>query len=319
MTQQKSMGMSEWLMLIILSVLWGGSFFFMKLSLDELPIFSTVFSRVALASIALLLFLKFSGDVLPTGKSVWLTFFVMGFINNIVPFSLLIWGMTEIASGLAAILNATTPIFAILVAHFATSDERISVNKLFGVMLGLSGVVALIGLDALDGFSGSLLAMLACLGASFSYGLAATYGRKFKEMKLKPVSVAFGQVTASSMMLLPIALLIDNPWTLPLPGIQTWSALLALGVFSTALAYVLYFRILANAGATNIALVTLLVPVSAIWLGWFILDETLSINHFIGMTLIALGLLAIDGRIWPKRRLAVQEDSAGRHGLRVIE
>lgn len=285
-------------MLILLSILWGGSFFFMKLSLAELPPLLIVFCRVGIAAITLLAYLKISGKTLPSGAKIWLAFFTMGFINNLVPFSLLLWGMTEIASGLAAILNAVTPVFTILVAHFTTSDERISVNKIAGVVLGLAGVVVLIGFDALDGFNTSTLAMLACLGAALSYAIAATYGRRFRNLDVQPTQVAFGQVTASSLLLFPVAIYLDSPWNLSMPGLNTWLALLALGIFSTALAYVLYFRILQVAGATNIALVTLLVPVSAILLGWFILDETLSSNHFVGMALIALGLLAIDGRLF---------------------
>lgn len=305
MTQQPSMGPVEWLMLILLSVLWGGSFFFMKVSLAELPTLTIVFSRVAFAAITLGLVLKLMGQLLPRGFELWRAFFIMGLINNLLPFSLLVWGMTELSSGLASILNATTPVFAILVAHFATSDERISTNKIVGVILGLVGVAVLIGVDAVSGVSQSLLAMLACLGASLSYGLAATYGRKFKAMQVKPVSVAFGQVTASSLLLLPVALVIDSPWILAIPSLYTWSSLIALGVLSTALAYVLYFQILSRAGATNIALVTLLVPVSAIFLGWLILNETLELNHIVGMSLIALGLLAIDGRIIKRRNIAV--------------
>ena len=297
MTQETSMGVTEWLMLILLSVLWGGSFFFMKVSLAELPTLTIVFCRVAFAAITLGVLLKLMGQVLPGGFQLWRAFFTMGFINNLLPFSLLVWGMTEISSGLASILNATTPVFTILVAHFATSDERISPNKILGVVLGLVGVAILIGVDAMSGFNNSVFAMLACLGASLSYGLAATYGRKFKAMQVKPVSVAFGQVTASSLLLLPVALVIDNPWSLVMPSLYTWSSLIALGVLSTALAYVLYFQILSRAGATSIALVTLLVPVSAIFLGWLILEESLEINHMAGMLLIALGLLAIDGRL----------------------
>ena len=244
MTQKPSMGLAEWLMLILLSVLWGGSFFFMKVSLAELPTLTIVFFRVAFAATTLGIVLKILGQYLPRGLKLWRAFFIMGFINNLVPFSLLIWGMTEISSGLASILNATTPVFTILVAHFATSDERISSNKIIGVLLGLVGVAVLIGFDVVSGFDQSILAMLACLGASLSYGLAATFGRKFKTMQVKPVSVAFGQVTASSLLLLPVALVVDSPWTLALPSLYTWSSLLALGVLSTALAYVLYFQIL---------------------------------------------------------------------------
>ncbi len=301
-----SMNSKEWSMLILLSILWGGSFFFMKVALAELPTFTIVFSRVCIAALTLLILIKAINIDLPRGLKFWRVFFIMGFINNLVPFSLLVWGMTQIASGLAAILNATTPVFTILVAHFATSDERISSNKIIGVLLGIMGVAILIGVDALAGFDVSILAMLACLAASFSYALAATFGRQFKALNITPVAGAFGQVSASSLLLLPVVIVVDSPWVLAMPGMNTWLSLLALGIGSTALAYLLYFRILATAGATNIALVTLLVPISAILLGWLILGETLSVNHFIGMALITFGLLAIDGRLWPGRGMAVK-------------
>lgn len=300
---KSSMGLTEWGMLVVLAVVWGGAFFFMKVAVAELPVFTVVFIRVGIASLTLLVFLIITGVELPKTLKLWQVFFVMGFMNNLVPFSLLVWGMTEIASGLASILNATTPIFTILVAHFMTSDERISLNKSVGVLLGLAGVAVLIGVDALAGLDASILAMMACLGAALSYGFAAAYGRRLKELSIKPAVGAFGQVTASTILLFPLSMLIDNPWTLEMPGQNTILSMLALGVVSTALAYILYFRILASAGATNAALVTLLVPVSAIFLGWMVLGEALSPNHFAGMGLIAVGLMAIDGRIWPKKIL----------------
>lgn len=293
-------------MLILLSVLWGGSFFFMKVALAELPTFTIVFSRVCIASLTLFVLIKVLDINFPRGIKVWRTFFIMGFINNVVPFSLLVWGMTEIASGLAAILTAATPAFTILIAHFTTSDEQMSANKVVGVLLGLVGVVVLIGVDALGGFNASNLAMLACLGAAFSYALAANFGRQFKRLDLQPVVGAFGQVTASSLLLFPVVLIVDSPWTLSMPGMNTWLSVITLGVGSTAFAYLLFFRILATAGATNIALVTLLVPISAIILGWLILRETLLINHLTGMAIITLGLLVIDGRFWWGNKVVVE-------------
>lgn len=293
-------------MLILLSVLWGGSFFFMKVALSELPTFTIVFSRVCIASLTLFVLIKVLDINFPRGIKVWRTFFIMGFINNVVPFSLLVWGMTEIASGLAAILTAATPVFTILIAHFTTSDEQMSANKVVGVLLGLVGVVVLIGGDALGGFDASILAMLACLGAALSYALAANFGRQFKRLELQPTVGAFGQVTASSLLLFPVVLIVDSPWTLSMPGMNTWLSVITLGVGSTAFAYLLFFRILATAGATNIALVTLLVPISAIILGWLILRETLLINHLTGMAIITLGLLAIDGRFWWGNKVVVE-------------
>ncbi|MEH6444074.1 MAG: DMT family transporter [Oceanospirillaceae bacterium] len=298
MTTNITMGLKQWLMLLILSLLWGGSFFFMKVALLELPTFSIVLLRVSLAAFTLFVYLKITNRDLPTSLEVWRLFFYLGFFNNIVPFSLLIYGMTEIASGLASILNATTPLFTIVVAHFATADERISASKIVGIVLGMLGVSVLIGVEVFSGISDSLIAMLACLGAAISYAVASVIGRGFKRLSVPPSVGAFGQVFASSLLLLPLVLVLDSPWQLAMPSFNTVAAIFALGTLSTAIAYVLFFRLIEEAGATNAVLVTLLVPVSAILLGWIILNEQLSSNHFLGMLCIGLGLIAIDGRVF---------------------
>jgi drug/metabolite transporter (DMT)-like permease len=284
-------------MLLLLSVLWGGSFFFMKVALLELPTFTIVLLRVGLAALTLYAYLKMVKLNVPASLQVWKLFFYLGFFNNIIPFGLIIYGMTEIASGLASILNATTPLFTIVVAHFATDDEKISARKLLGVGLGMLGVSVLIGVEVFSGASDSLFAMLACLGAGLSYSFASIIGRGFKKHNVPSSVSAFGQVFASSLMLIPVVMFLDQPWLLNMPSVETIISLVALGTLSTALAYVLFFGLIAQAGATNAVLVTLLVPVSAILLGWLILNEQLSLNHFIGMGLIALGLAAIDGRL----------------------
>ena len=247
------------------------------------------------------LFLFAKGSPVPFGLGLWGAFLVMGLINNVVPFSLLVWGQTQIASGLASILNAMTPIFTIVVAHFLTSDEKMTGNRLAGVLIGFAGVAVMIGPAALAGLGANLLAQLACLGATLSYGFAGTFGRRFARMGVTPVQTAAGQVTASALILLPISMVVDSPWTLPMPGMEVITSVIALALLSTAVAYILFFRLLASAGATNLMLVTLLVPVSAILLGVTILDERLDPEHFAGMALIGLGLAAIDGR--PARML----------------
>jgi drug/metabolite transporter (DMT)-like permease len=291
------MGAKQWAMLLLLSVLWGGSFFFMKVALLELPTFTIVLLRVGLAALTLYAYLKMVKLNVPASLQVWKLFFYLGFFNNIIPFGLIIYGMTEIASGLASILNATTPLFTIVVAHFATDDEKISARKLLGVVLGMLGVSVLIGVEVFSGASDSLFAMLACLGAGLSYSFASIIGRGFKKHNVPSSVSAFGQVFASSLMLIPVVMFLDQPWLLDMPSVETIISLVALGTLSTALAYVLFFGLIAQAGATNAVLVTLLVPVSAILLGWLVLNEQLSLNHFIGMGLIALGLAAIDGRL----------------------
>ena len=297
----QTMGPAQWTTLVILSILWGGSFFFAEVALAALPPFTIVLLRVGLAAIALHLFLFAKGSPVPFGLGLWGAFLVMGLINNVVPFSLLVWGQTQIASGLASILNAMTPIFTIVVAHFLTSDEKMTGNRLAGVLIGFAGVAVMIGPAALAGLGANLLAQLACLGATLSYGFAGTFGRRFARMGVTPVQTAAGQVTASALILLPISMVVDRPWTLPMPGMEVMTSVVALALLSTAVAYILFFRLLASAGATNLMLVTLLVPVSAILLGVTILGERLDPEHFAGMALIGLGLAAIDGR--PARAL----------------
>ena len=297
----QTMGPAQWTTLVILSILWGGSFFFAEVALAALPPFTIVLLRVGLAAIALHLFLFAKGSPVPFGLGLWGAFLVMGLINNVVPFSLLVWGQTQIASGLASILNAMTPIFTIVVAHFLTSDEKMTGNRLAGVLIGFGGVAVMIGPAALAGLGVNLLAQLACLGATLSYGFAGTFGRRFARMGVTPVQTAAGQVTASALILLPISMVVDRPWTLPIPGMEVMTSVVALALLSTAVAYILFFRLLASAGATNLMLVTLLVPVSAILLGVTILGERLDPEHFAGMALIGLGLAAIDGR--PARAL----------------
>jgi drug/metabolite transporter (DMT)-like permease len=290
------MGPLEWVLLILLSVLWGGSFFFAAVALKEVGPVTVAATRVLVAAILLYGFIRLTGRQMPSDGRTWAAFFGMGLINNVVPFSLIFWGQTHIASGLASILNATTPLFTVLVAHVLTRNERLTVNRSLGVIIGFAGVVMMIGADLLAGLGDNLLAQLAVLGAAISYASATIFGRRFRE--LPPIATAAGQVTASTVMMLPLMLIVDRPWELPMPSAQTLAALAALGALGTALAYGLYFRILRTAGATNISLVTFLVPVSALLLGMLILGERLEPRHFIGMALIGAGLAAIDGRPW---------------------
>jgi drug/metabolite transporter (DMT)-like permease len=298
MQKNHSMGLTDWALLLTLSVLWGGSFFFSKVALSELPPLSVVLARVSIAALALFVYLRIRHQPIPTDATTWTAFLGMGLLNNLIPFTLLFWGQTQIASGLASILNATTPIFSILVAHVLTSDEGITRNKLAGIVLGFSGVAVLMAGDAMKTAGIPLLPILACLGAALSYGFAGVFGRRFRRMGISPATSAFGQVSATTLMMIPVVALVDTPWHLPMPGMTTVAALLGLGLLSTALAYILFFRILAVGGAINSSLVTLLIPVSAILLGYLFLGERLASNHLAGMGLIALGLLSIDGRLY---------------------
>ncbi len=283
----------DWLRLCLLSLLWGGSFFFNELALLEVRPFTLVLCRVGIAALCLHLLVQARGLRLPSSPRLWAGFALLAVLNNLLPFSLIAWGQTRIDSGLASILNATTPLFGVLLAHRLTTDERLSANRLAGVLLGVAGVALIMGPSSLR-LDGSLLGKLAILGAAFCYALSTIFGRRFGG--IPPLLIATGQVTMTSVMMLPLVLAIDRPWQLPPPGLTTIGALLALGVVATALAYLLFFRILTTAGATNLMLVTFLVPVSALLLGSLLLGEQLGLNDAAGMGLIALGLAAVDGR-----------------------
>ena len=309
-TAQRQMGGVEWALLALLSLLWGGSFFFVEVAVRELPPLTIVVSRVTLGAGTLLAIGRLLGARFPTGLQLWATFFVMGLVNNAIPFTLIVWGQTHIASGVASILNATTPLFTVVVAHRFTADEKLTGGRFAGVVLGLGGVAAMVGVTAIQALGVQVGAQLAVLAAACSYALAGVYGRRFKARGITPLATATGQVTASSVLLLPVMLVIDRPWQLPVPSLSAVGALIGLAVLSTAAAYLIYFRLLASAGATNLLLVTFLIPVTAVVLGVLVLGEALLPRHLVGMMLIGCGLTAIDGRPWHRLRRRVGRRNA---------
>ncbi|MBT4702479.1 MAG: EamA family transporter [Rhodospirillaceae bacterium] len=294
------MSMFEWGLLIALSILWGGSFFFNGVAVRELPTFTVVSARVVLGAATLLIIMRMMGLRMPRERRIWVAFFCMGLLNNALPFCLIVWGQIYVASGVASILNATTPLFTVIVAHFWTSDEKLTGGRILGVGFGFIGVIVMIGSEAFQGLNTDLLALMAILSAAIFYAFSGVYGRRFKVMGVSPMATATGMMIASSVMLIPVVLLIDQPWNLPMPSMASLGALVGLAMLSTALAYIIYFRILETAGATNLLLVTFLLPVSAILLGIGFLDELLLSKHLLGMALIGIGLAAIDGRSWAK-------------------
>jgi drug/metabolite transporter (DMT)-like permease len=294
-----TMGLREWLLLATLSVLWGGSFFFVEVALKELGPLTIVLGRVGFAAAALIAFVHLSGRRMPASPRLWGAFLAMGALNNLIPFSLIAWGQVHIDSGLASILNATTPLFTVLLAHFLTAGERITPGRIAGVLLGLCGVAALIGPEALRGLGLQGLGQIAVLGAALSYACAGIFGRRFEV--LPPAVAAAGMLTATTVMILPLALVVERPWTLG-PAGEIWAALLGLSLLSTAVAYLIYFRILARAGATNLLLVTFLIPVSALLLGVVFLGERPGWTAFAGMIFIFAGLAAVDGRLLSRLR-----------------
>jgi drug/metabolite transporter (DMT)-like permease len=294
---QRAMTPREWALLALLSLLWGGSFFLIGVAIKELPPLTLVTLRVGLAAALLWASAPILGVALPHSRRAVAALAVLGFGNGALPFTLIAWSQTQLPSGLASILNAATPLFSVLAAHVLTAEEKLSGLKLFGTIAGLAGVAWLLGPDLLTGSGANLWAELAVLAAALSYALSAIFGRRIRALGLKPIDVAAGQATAATLFLAPLALAIDRPWTLPAPGAATIAAVLAIAAFSTALAYVVYFRILAGAGATNVLLVTLLVPATSVVLGALFLHERLAGRQFLGFGLIAIGLAFIDGRL----------------------
>jgi drug/metabolite transporter (DMT)-like permease len=295
---QRAMTPREWGLLALLSLLWGGSYFFVGVAVGEIPPLTLVTLRVGLAAALLWLSAPFLGVAIPRGAKTVGALAVMGFGNNALPFALITWGQTHVASGLASIFVAATPLFTVLAAHVLTAEEKLSGLKLFGTLAGLIGVGWLIGPAMLFGdAANNVWAELALLAAALCYALSAIYARRMPSLGLKPIDVATGQATAATVFLAPLALAIDRPWTLPMPSAAVIAAALAIAAFSTALAFIVYFRILAGAGATNVLLVTLLTPATAVILGALFLHERLTAHQFFGFALIAIGLAFIDGRL----------------------
>jgi len=296
----RRMNAAEWGFLLALAAAWGGIFLLNRFALDGFPPLTAVFLRVALAAPLLLALVYLGGERLPRSLGAWGAFAVMGFLNNALPFTLFVWAQQSIASGLAAIINAMTPFCTALLAHLLTRDERLAPAKLAGLLLGLGGVIVLIGPGVLGGLGRDVVAELVLLLAPVSYAFAGIWGRRFRP--LSPAVTACGMVLMSTLMMAPVAALHDRPWSLS-PGAAAWSAVAAQAAVGTALAYWLYFRILRTAGATNLLLVTLLMPPAAMLLGALILAERFAWSAFAGLGFIFLGLAAIDGRLlgWLRR------------------
>jgi len=306
MTTPTSLRMTpvEWVLLFILGGLWGGTFFFNAIAIPEIPPLVVILFRVALAAVILWVVVLASGIKVPWDASSWIALLIMAGLNSALPFFLIAWGQVHIASGLASIMIGTTPLFAVVAAHFMTSDERMTPGKVLGVVAGMVGVVVLIGPQFLGEIGKDLIAQLSVLGAAICYAFSAIYGRTFAKRKMPPMMVATGQMTMATFLLLPFALIIDRPWELANPSLPAWGAVIGLAVLSTSFAYLIFFRILARAGAVNILLVNFLVPVSAILLGVGILGEVLTTEQVVGMACIALGLALIDGRLFQRKSKA---------------
>ena len=298
------MNRSDWMTLIALAVIWGAAFLFISVAVREVEPLTYVWLRLTMAAGAMWLFLWWRGQKAGLPRQIWVSILVLALFNNAIPFVLFGWGQTHIASGLAAILNSTTPIWGVVVAHLYTDDEKLSGRKIAGVLLGFGGVTVMIGPALLGSLGNNVLAQLACVAAALCYAFAGVWARRYRGMGVSPISVTTGQLTAGALIMLPIALLVDQPWLDALPSWKAIGAIAALAVVCSAFAYILYFRLIDRAGATNALLVTLLVPPVAIFLGSLVLNEVIEPRDFAGLGLIALGLAAIDGRLFNRLRVA---------------
>ncbi len=293
---ETSMSLRTWAMLGLLSLMWGCSFPFVKVALGGVPPLTLVMLRVVIAVAALTAVLFVSREGFPRGGRIWLAFLAIGALNNVVPWSLSFWAQQSLTSSFAAIVNATTPLFSVLLAPLFLADERLRANRLAGVLVGFAGVAVLIGPGALGHGAGGILPELALLAAAVAYAFGGIVGRSYAKLGLTPLQAAHGQLAGSSIMITPMALIVEEPWRLPMPTGAQAACVLALGLVSTAVAFILFFRILSRAGATNALLVTLLVPVTAFIVGALFLGEPLEPRNFAGLAFIAAGLGLIDGR-----------------------
>ncbi|WP_206367707.1 DMT family transporter [Sphingomonas piscis] len=294
----QTMGSREWGILLFLALIWGGSFFFIKVAVSHVPPLTFVWVRVTIAAFALIAYTSLRGEQGLVGWRLMGPMLIVALLNNVVPFLMFAWANTQIASGLTSILNATTPLWGVLLAHLYTDDERMTRNRLFGVIVGIGGVALMMGPAIFGQLGNGLVAQLACLVGAFSYAVAGVYARRFKKMAVSAMSVTSSQLAVSALLLLPVTLLFDRPWTETFPPLGAVAAILGLALVCTSFAYVLYFRLIETSGASNALLVPILVPPTAILLGGLFLGEDLHARDFGGLLLIALGLAAIDGRIF---------------------
>ncbi|MFD2676281.1 DMT family transporter [Camelimonas lactis] len=288
-----------WLLILLMSALWGGGFMFIKFALTGFAPFSVVAGRVGVAALALGLIVAVGRQRLPRQAKVWRAFFIMGALNNLIPWMMVAWAQTQIPSSMAAILNAPTPLLTAVMAHLLTDDEKLTPQRFTGVLAGMLGVALVVGPGVLSGMDSAVLAQVTCLSATVSYAASAVYGRVFRSMDVTPVVAAFGQQLMVAVVIVPLALIVDQPWARPAPGAGAVAAVLALGVIATALPYIIFYRVLAEAGATNLMLVNLLIPGWAVALGAMVLGERLPPTAFLGMAMVGLGLAVIDGRLFP--------------------
>lgn len=297
--EANTISLANWAMLFLLGAIWGGSFFFARIAVAEIQPLTLVLFRVAIGAAALHVYLAIRGisflSALPFAGS----FVLLAILNNVIPFSLIFAGQTQLGAGLASVLNATTPFWTALLANLLTDDERLTWNKIAGILLGLAGTALMIGPGLVAGFGGPVWAKFALIGATVSYAFALMVAKRFRTVA--PSVVATAQLTASTVIMVPVVLAVNGPHGLFVASAPVWASVVALALVSTAFAYILYFKLVASAGATNASLVTLIVPASAMLLGTIFLGERLESFELAGMAMIGLGLVTIDGRLLRRR------------------
>ncbi|PSL17368.1 DMT family transporter [Shimia abyssi] len=296
---QKTISPRSWAELSLLALIWGGIFLASRLALNEIGVLTLVAHRTGWAALALWILVLALRLNVPRDPRIWGALLVMGLLNNVLPFALLNWAQLYIQSGLTSIFNAATAIFGVLFAGLFFADEQLSARKLIGVLFGFLGVSTAIGWGALTSFDLRSIAQLAAIIATISYALASVWARKTMQ-GLSPIMSAAGMLTASTLVTLPLAWILEGPLTLSLAPV-TWGAIGFASLVATAGAYLLYYRLLASAGSGNLMLVTLLIPPVAILLGALVLGETLRPSALAGFALLGVGLLIIDGRLFRAR------------------
>ena len=294
------MSLRNFAILFVLGLIWGASFLFIKVAVVTIPPFTVAFGRTALAALILYVVLRYRGLKLGSWGHLWGAFLVLGLFNGAVPYTLITWAEIHIDSGLAAILNALMPLFTVLLAHFFTQDEKLNWMKVSGIFLGFLGILALIGPAVLKGLGTHVIGQLAVVGAALCYAMAAIYGRRLKE--IPPLVSATGQLIGAALLTLPLSFIIDKPWQLSVT-LLSLGALVCLSLLGTALAYILYYYLLARIGATNVSLVTYLLPITGVFWGALLLGERLHWSAFLALALILAGIAGVNNG-WVKFSLS---------------
>jgi len=290
------MGAVEWGLIALQSMLWGSSYFFIAVVSSEVPPLTIAALRTLPAAAVLLLIVLSLGYRLPATLAEWRLFIGFSVFNTVLPFLLIVWGQSRTTGGMAAILNATAPLFGIFLAHVLTHDEKLSWRKAAGIVVGIAGVGVLMGRDVLAGASADLLARLALIAAPLSYVCANIFVRR-RLGGYPPFVIAVMQMLGAIFVAVPLALAFDRPWQHAPPSMGALAAIAGMGVLGSALPSLCHFTVLQRAGATNASLVTLIMPLTPILLGGVFLGERLSATDIAGALIIAAALIIIDGRV----------------------